>query len=138
MIIYISFTNMSIYSFLLNIKSHISSLMFFAVNCPPKTILFKVWKRQFPSIPLGIILNWEVRDVALFKILSDSMENSEDSSVISSVKISLSHHFYSCKSVRVDFLFCLIRISASSDLDLSILFLTSNLCIFECFCNSLS
>ena len=83
-----------LYISFISIKLHISSLMLFAVNCPPKTILFKVWKRQFPSIPLGIILNWEVRAVALFRISSDSMENSEDSSVISSVKISLSHHFF--------------------------------------------
>ena len=97
-------------SFFLSIKSHISFLMHFAVNCPPKTILFIVWKRQFSSIPLGIILNWEVSAVKLFRISSDSMENSKDSSVISSVKISFSHYFARCRSIRVDFLFCLIRI----------------------------
>ena len=63
----------------------------FAINCHAKTILFKVWKEQFPSIPLGIVLNWEVRAVALFRISSDSMENLEDSSVISSVKKYHSH-----------------------------------------------
>ena len=45
------------------IKSQISSLIYSAVNCPPKTILFKVWIRPLPSVSLGIILKLEVRGI---------------------------------------------------------------------------
>ena len=69
------------------IKSQISSLIYSAVNCPPKTILFKVWKRQLPSVSLGIILKLEVKSVVFISSSSDSPVYSEDSSVISSVKI---------------------------------------------------
>ena len=84
------------------IKSQISSLIYSAVNCPPKTILFKVWKRQLPSVSLGIILKIEVRGVVFISSSSDSPEYSEDSSVISSVKISLPKQFSNWLSVKVD------------------------------------
>ena len=79
--------------FIFIIKSQISSLIYSAVNCSPKTILFKLCKSQLSSVSLGIILKLVVRGIVSISFSSDSPEFSEDSSVISSVKISLTKQF---------------------------------------------
>ena len=62
-----------------------------------------------PIVLLGIILKLEVRGVILILSSSDSPEYSEDSSVISSAKISLLKQFSNWLSIWVDLLLTLIH-----------------------------
>ena len=108
---YLSYLLIDVHIFVLFIiKSQISSLVYSAFNCQPKTILFKVWKRQLPSVLLWIILKLEVRGVAFISSSSDSKEYLENSSVISSAKISLPKQFSYWLSVWVDLWLTLINL----------------------------
>ena len=93
-------------------------------------------KKQLPHVSLGIILKLEVRSVVFISSSSYSPKYSEDSSVISSVKISQLKQFLKWLFVRVNLRLTLINLWLSSDIDLSIHFLIWNLLRFSICCDS--